>query len=171
MYLKMRTEKEKKKRELFSTILWTAVLICMIVQIALPETGVLGMVKEGSYAILFFGIGGSCVWAIIQKWKKDKAPVVLGIFMLILTVGIGGWISRKLVLDLIEGPKIVHLTSITMKESFGLSGIISHHYYLCGRDDNDKWKGYQMEVSADEYYELEGKQQLTVLCYPRTERI
>ena len=51
----MRTEKEKKKRELFSTILWTAVLICMIVQIALPETGVLGMVKEGSYAILFFG--------------------------------------------------------------------------------------------------------------------
>lgn len=135
------------------------------------NTGVLGMVKEGSYAILFFGIGGSCVWAIIQKWKKDKAAVVLGIFMLILTVGIGGWISRKLVLDLIEGPKIVHLTSITMKESFGLSGIISHHYYLCGRDDNDKWKGYQMEVSADEYYELEGKQQVTVLCYPRTERI
>ena len=97
----MRTEKEKKKRELFSTILWTAVLICMIVQIALPETGVLGMVKEGSYAILFFGIGGSCVRAIIQKWKKDKAAVVLGIFMLILTVGIGGWISRKFVLDLI----------------------------------------------------------------------
>lgn len=28
-----------------------------------------------------------------------------------------------------------------------------------------------MEVSADEYYELEGKQQVTVLCYPRTERI
>lgn len=26
-----------------------------------------------------------------------------------------------------------------------MSGIISHHYYLCGRDDNDKWKGYQME--------------------------
>ena len=73
------------------------------------------------------------MWAIIQKWKKDKAAVVLGIFMLILTVGIGGWISRKFVLDLIEGPKIVHLTSITMKESFGLSGIISHHYYLCGR--------------------------------------
>lgn len=167
----MRAEKEKKKRELFSTILWSAVLICMIVQIALPETGVLGMVKEGSYAVLFLGIGGSCVWAIIQKWKKDKAAVVLGIFMLILTVGIGGWISRKLVLDLIEGPKIVHLTSITMKESSGMSGIISHHYYLCGRDDNDKWKGYQMEVSADEYYELEGKQQVTVLCYPRTERI
>lgn len=167
----MRAEKEKKKRELFSTILWSAVLICMIVQIALPEIGVLGMVKEGSYAVLFFGIGGSCVWAIIQKWKKDKAAVVLGIFMLILTVGIGGWISRKLVLDLIEGPKIVHLTSITMEESSGMSGIISHHYYLCGRDDNDKWKGYQMEVSADEYYELEGKQQVTVLCYPRTERI
>lgn len=85
------------------------------------------------------------MWTIIQKWKKYKAAVVLGIFMLILTVGIGGWISRKLVLDLIEGPKTIHLTSITMEESSGMSGIISHHYYLCERDDNDKWKGYQME--------------------------
>ena len=50
----MRTEKEKKKRELFSTILWTAVLICMIVQIALPETGVLGMVKEGSNFVFWY---------------------------------------------------------------------------------------------------------------------
>ena len=49
----MRTEKEKKKRELFSTILWTAVLICMIVQIALPETGVLADgYQESLYWIL-----------------------------------------------------------------------------------------------------------------------
>lgn len=74
MYLKMRAEKEKKKRELFSTILWSAVLICMIVQIALPETGVLGMVKEGSYAVLFLGIGGSCVGAF-KNGRRIKSPL------------------------------------------------------------------------------------------------
>ena len=46
-----------------------------------------------------------------------------------------------------------------------------HTIIIYAEDDNDKWKGYQMEVSADEYYELEGKQQLTVLCYPRTKRV
>lgn len=38
-----------------------------------------------------------------------------------------------------------------------------------GRDD--EWTEYQMEISSDEYYELEGEEQVTVLCYPRTERI
>lgn len=70
----MRAEKEKKKRELFSTILWSTVLICMIVQIALPETGVLGMVKEGSYAVLFLGIGGSCVGAF-KNGRRIKSPL------------------------------------------------------------------------------------------------
>ena len=36
---------------------------------------------------------------------------------------------------------------------------------------DDEWTEYQMEISSDEYYELEGEEQVTVLCYPRTERI
>ena len=68
-----------------------------------------------------------------------------------------------------EGPHMIHLTSVTERETNGLSGLISHHYYLCGRDD--EWTEYQMEISSDEYYELEGEEQVTVLCYPRTERI
>ena len=89
--------------------------------------------------------------------------------LLVLILGIGGWISGKLVLDLISGPEVVRLTSVTMRESSGIYGLISRHYYLCGRDD--EWTEYQMEISSDEYYELEGEEQVTVLCYPRTERI
>ena len=88
---------------------------------------------------------------------------------LMMFVGMGGWISGKLVLDLISGPEVVRLTSVTMRESSGIYGLISRHYYLCGRDD--EWTEYQMEISSDEYYELEGEEQVTVLCYPRTERI
>ena len=169
MSIKKRDEKEKQKWELIQTIAWSLVLVCMLVQIALPETGVWGMVKEGSDAALFFGIGGSCVWAILRKWKKDKAAVTLAAAILILTAGIGGWLSSRLILDLMGCPEVVELESVTLREAFGMSGSISHHYYLCGH--GDKWKEYELEVSADEYYALDGKQQVTVLCYPRTERI
>ena len=80
-----------------------------------------------------------------------------------------GWMSSKIVSDLIAGPQIVHLTSVTMDEYNGLHGLASHRYYLCGYDEN--WEEYQFDISADEYYELEEKQQITVLYYPRTERI
>lgn len=116
MSMKTRDEKEKK-RDLFTTIFWILVLFFLIVKIVIPETGVLGMVNEGSNAVLFFGIGGSCVWTIIQKRKTNKAAVVFGVLLLVLTVGIGGWISGKLVLDLISGPEVVRLTSVTMRES------------------------------------------------------
>ena len=44
-------------------------------------------------------------------------------------------------------------------------GFISGIYILCGRDD--EWTEYQMEISSDEYYELEGEEQVTVLCLPK----
>lgn len=112
MSMKTRDEKEKK-RDLFTTIFWILVLVFLIVKIVIPETGVLGMVNEGSNAVLFFGIGGSCVWTIIHKRKTNKTAVVFGVLLLVLILGIGGWISGKLVLDLISGPEVVRLTSGT----------------------------------------------------------
>ena len=53
MSMKTRDEKEKK-RDLFTTIFWILVLVFLIVKIVIPETGVLGMVNEGSNAVLFF---------------------------------------------------------------------------------------------------------------------
>lgn len=46
----------KKKRDLFTTIFWIIVPVFLIVKIVIPETGVLGMVNEGSNAVLFHGI-------------------------------------------------------------------------------------------------------------------
>lgn len=56
------------------------------------------------------------------------------------------WISGKVAADLIEGPKTIRLTSVTTEELNGLSGLISHHYYLCGRGEDGKQ--YRLEVSA-----------------------
>ena len=68
-----------------------------------------------------------------------------------------------------EGPHMIHLTSVTERETNGLSGLISHHYYLCGRDETGK--KYEFEISSDEFYGLENTHEITVLCYLRTERI
>ena len=57
----------------------------------------------------------------------------------------------------------------TTEELNGLSGLISHHYYLYGR--GEVGKQYRLEVSADEFYELENIHEIIVRCYSRTERI
>ena len=54
MSMKTRDEKEKK-RDLFTTIFWILVLVFLIVKIVIPETGVLGMVNEGSNAVFIKG--------------------------------------------------------------------------------------------------------------------
>lgn len=112
----------------------------------LPETGIGGMVNEGSMAVLFFGVGAVCAYAAIKKRKEDKSALVLGLCLAVLACVPGGWISGKVAADLIEGPKTIRLTSVTTEELNGLSGLISHHYYLCGRGEDGKQ--YRLEVSA-----------------------
>ena len=145
MSMKTRDEKEKK-RDLFTTIFWILVLVFLIVKIVIPETGVLGMVNEGSNAVLFFGIGGSCVWTIIHKRKTNKTAVVFGVLLLVLILGIGGWISGKLVLDPISGPEVVRLTSVTMRESSGIYGLIYAEEMTSGR--NIRWKFLRMSIMS-----------------------
>lgn len=116
-----------------------------------------------------FGVGAVCAYAAIKKRKEDKSALVLGLCLAVLACVPGGWISGKVAADLIEGPKTIRLTSVTTEELNGLSGLISHHYYLCGRGEDGKQ--YRLEVSADEFYELENIHEIIVRCYSRTERI
>ena len=123
----------------------------LIVKIVIPETGVLGMVNEGSNAVLFFGIGGSCVWTIIHKRKTNKTAVVFGVLLLVLILGIGGWISGKLVLDLISGPEVVRLTSVTMRESSGIY-VLFHGITIYAEEmtsgRNIRWKFLRMSIMS-----------------------
>ena len=141
-----RDDRKKKIREIAGGILCIAVLLFIVMQIMLPETGIGGMVNEGSMAVLFFGVGAVCAYAAIKKRKEDKSALVLGLCLAVLACVPGGWISGKVAADLIEGPKTIRLTSVTTEELNGLSGLISHHYYLCGRGEDGKQ--YRLEVSA-----------------------
>ena len=161
-------EKRKfgKLPEEFCVLQFAFLLLC---KLCCRKTGIGGMVNEGSMAVLFFGVGAVCAYAAIKKRKEDKSALVLGLCLAVLACVPGGWISGKVAADLIEGPKTIRLTSVTTEELNGLSGLISHHYYLCGRGEDGKQ--YRLEVSADEFYELENIHEIIVRCYSRTERI
>ena len=101
-----RDDRKKKIREIAGGILCIAVLLFIVMQIMLPETGIGGMVNEGSMAVLFFGVGAVCAYAAIKKRKEDKSALVLGLCLAVLACVPGGWISGKVAADLIEGPSI-----------------------------------------------------------------
>lgn len=158
-----------RKKELLEAFFLIILFLFIIAQLVLPETGIGGVLNEGSMAILFFGIGIFCICSIVKKKKKEKSALILGIGLSIFAFIFGYRISERLIKDLMEGPHMIHLTSVTERETNGLSGLISHHYYLCGRDETGK--KYEFEISSDEFYGLENTHEITVLCYLRTERI
>ena len=65
------SKEEKRRREIFRSILCIMMIIFIITQLMLPETGVLGMVNEGSLSILFLGYGGSFLWSGMKRRKED----------------------------------------------------------------------------------------------------
>ena len=79
-----RDDRKKKIREIAGGILCIAVLLFIVMQIMLPETGIGGMVNEGSMAVLFFGVGAVCAYAAIKKRKEDKSALVLGLCLAVL---------------------------------------------------------------------------------------
>lgn len=117
-----RDDRKKKIREIAGGILCIAVLLFIVMQIMLPETGIGGMVNEGSMAVLFFGVGAVCAYAAIKKRKEDKSALVLGLCLAVLACVPGGWISGKVAADLIEGPKTIRLTSVTTENSTDYQG-------------------------------------------------
>ncbi|WP_306529825.1 hypothetical protein [[Ruminococcus] torques] len=162
-------EKEKTRSDIIGFAFWIGLLLYIIAGLVMPETGRWCMVNEGWGAGIFLFLGMNFLCAGIRNRRKNRTAVVVGTAMAIVFFVICGWMSSKMASDLIAGPQIAHLTSVTVDEYNGLHGLASHRYYLCGYDEN--WEEYQFDISADEYYELEEKQQITVLYYPRTERI
>ena len=143
-----RDDRKKKIREIAGGILCIAVLLFIVMQIMLPETGIGGMVNEGSMAVLFFGVGAVCAYAAIKKRKEDKSALVLGLCLAVLACVPGGWISGKVAADLIEGPKTIRLTSVTTEEL-----LITITYAAEGKTESSiGWKYRQMSFMSWKIY-------------------
>ena len=68
-----------RKKELLEAFFLIILFLFIIAQLVLPETGIGGVLNEGSMAILFFGIGIFCICSIVKKKKKEKSALILGI--------------------------------------------------------------------------------------------
>lgn len=60
------------KKELLEAFFLIILFLFIIAQLVLPETGIGGVLNEGSMAILFFGIGIFCICSIVKKKEKGK---------------------------------------------------------------------------------------------------
>lgn len=98
------------KKELLEAFFLIILFLFIIAQLVLPETGIGGVLNEGSMAILFFGIGIFCICSIVKKKKKEKSALILGIGLSIFAFIFGYRISERLIKDLMEGPHMIHLT-------------------------------------------------------------
>ena len=159
-------DQKTETREKIEVILIVAADIFLIAcWILLPETGMWGMVNEVMGALLIlswsicFLIGG------IKKKKEDKKAFMLGIAGFICIFAFGGWLSKKVVMELMTGSRTVHLTQITTHQSIGR---IRFYYYLSEKDGS---KNYRFKISANEAVGLEDAASITLSYYPRTERI
>ncbi|CUO27863.1 Uncharacterised protein [[Ruminococcus] torques] len=63
------------KKELLEAFFLIILFLFIIAQLVLPETGIGGVLNEGSMAILFFGIGIFCICSIVKK-RKRKNPLL-----------------------------------------------------------------------------------------------
>lgn len=106
-----------RKKELLEAFFLIILFLFIIAQLVLPETGIGGVLNEGSMAILFFGIGIFCICSIVKKKKKEKSALILGIGLSIFAFIFGYRISERLIKDLMEGPHMIHLTSVTERET------------------------------------------------------
>ena len=81
-----------RKKELLEAFFLIILFLFIIAQLVLPETGIGGVLNEGSMAILFFGIGIFCICSIVKKKKKEKSALILGIGLSIFAFYI--WLSH-----------------------------------------------------------------------------
>lgn len=89
-----------RKKELLEAFFLIILFLFIIAQLVLPETGIGGVLNEGSMAILFFGIGIFCICSIVKKKKKEKSALILGIGLSIFAFIFGYRISERLIKDL-----------------------------------------------------------------------
>lgn len=157
---------EKKKVNIIGYIPVFGLLLAILF---LPETGFSGILQEAFTISLFFIVAIYIIYKLFHKQKNNKQALILGVLTSLLLISFSSWNLYKLSYDLINGPKTIHLTSLSRYHFIGLRGLISERFSLEGYDEQGNW--YSFPISNDEYHQLETIQEITVTCYPKSERI
>lgn len=157
---------EKKKVNIIGYIPIFGLLLAILF---LPETGTGGILQEVATITLFFIVAIYILYTLFHKQKNNKQVLILGILTSLLFISFSSWNLYKLSYDLLNGPKTIHLTSLSRYHFIGLRGLISERFSLEGYDEQGNW--YSFPISNDEYHQLETIQEITVTCYPKSERI
>lgn len=141
-------------------ILCSLILLLILLRFFLPKAGTFALSVEYCDVLVIWLFCGF----VIRK-TRDALPNAAWVLTILLCIGFGLFFSKDLCLDLIQGPKTVTLTEVSVTSTQAHTGIFSRHVYLSGI--NPSGKRIRLELSKLE----EAGPAVTVTYYPNTGRI
>lgn len=152
----------------FDIIYITIGVAFVIIGLFLPKSGKLALVDVACDSVLLWGI----VIYLFLKIKKLSGGLRKNYSLYIVCLGVcifSGFITKDLVMDLIEGPQRIELYKSEITKLQGVKGMASLHYYLEGEDVEGN--SYKLEISADDYANIDASGPVIVNYYKNTERL
>lgn len=155
-----------------------------IVSFFLPKTGSLVLLDEATniLALCFFytyllllifkakrlveTTGITSIKEKVQLLVPTIIIVIVTVFVIFATV----ILSMNIVLDVINGTQTITLSNAIVTHYNAGNGFVSNHYYLMGKDENDK--NHRVEISSNDYYSYDkSKRTVTLEYYPNISRV
>jgi len=135
-------------------IIWPAAVLLLLLYLFLPRSGESVIAYSISKAAL---VDVACVFLIVKFAPILKAggrkQFAIRIAIVLMSILVGVIATRNPLFDIVEGPKSVKASNITVSHQSGTAGLFTSHYYLFAT--NPEGHNIRIEISDADYTALE----------------
>ncbi len=151
-------------------LLYGIIVVSFASVILIPEIGEYTLLNELFSIIGMIAVIVMLVKALVTLIRSKEIMKILPSIIATLVIGlIMCSTSINTIKDVSSGPEWITISNCKLEKRSTSSGIYSLRYYLKGNDS--KGNTYRLRISGKEYDILNGKDELSVLCYKNTGRI
>ena len=160
----------KNKISKLGMLLFGIIVVSFASVILIPEIGEYALLNELFSIIGMIAVIVMLVKAIVSLIQSKEIIRLLATVMVTIVIGLVMCSeSINTIKDVSSGPEWITISNCKLEKRNTSSGIYSLRYYLKGNDS--KGNTYRFRISGNEYDILNGKDELSVLCYKNTGRI
>jgi len=135
-------------------IIWFVVELLLLLYLLLPRSGKTVIAYSISKAAL---LDVACVFLIIKfvpiLKSGNRKQFYIKMTIVVISIMVGAIAAKNPVFDVINGPRSMKVSNITVFHQYGTAGIFTSHYYLYGT--NPEGRNIRIEISGDDYTALE----------------
>lgn len=160
----------KNKISKLGMLLFGIIVVSFASVILIPEIGEYALLNEIFTIIGMISLIVMLVKSFVTIIQSKEIIKLLATGMVtIVIVLVMGSKSINTIKDVSSGPEWITISNCKVEKRNTSSNIYSLRYYLKGNDS--KGNTYRFRISGNEYDSLNGKDEISVLCYKNTERI